>query len=266
MLRTKADSTVKGPDIPPPSPRPGKGLPSRRREPLPPTRRNGSQEPPRHEPPSIVHTLHPIRENSLPPTSSEPATRLHSSSMSNVDMRGVGMSSPPKSSSPVTTYVGSSSAFSHYSETLSRPTSRTFSPPPFPTLDETTALPEVVVPRRSKLSSPISPQSISSDTSSSIFQSPSRKWGLKSRRGPKGASNVPSATFFTSGRSLLLWNDRGACFYDLQNMLATSYRTITPGDILLAAGGTLKTGVVCRNGPVRCQTHQYSFVTLTLYR
>ncbi|CZR66823.1 uncharacterized protein PAC_16724 [Phialocephala subalpina] len=248
MLRTKGDSTTKGPSTAPSSPQSGRAMLSRRHEPLNVPRR--SQEPLRHELPTIVNTLPSIRENTLSPTSPETATRLHRSLMGNVDMHGSDLISPAKPSSPATTYVGSSSALSHCSDPLSRPSSRTFSPPPFPTPEETTNLPEVVVPDISKLSSPTSPRSIPSDASSSIFQSPSRKWPFRSRRGPKGASNIPTATFFTSGRTLLLWNDRGACSYDLQNMLAISHRIITPGDILLAAGGTRKSGIVIGNGPI----------------
>lgn len=258
MLRNKADSMGRRSSTTPSSPRSNGALLSRRYE-LDVSRQTKPQEPLRHELSAIGNTLHPIRENTLSPTSSELTTRLHRSSVSNVDIRGSDMTISAKPSSPSTTYVGSSSALSHYSDVLSRPSSRTFSPPPFPTPEETTNLPEVVASHLSKFSSPSSLPSIRSDASSSIFQSSSRKWPFKSRRGPKGASSIPSATFFTSGRTLLLWNDRGACSYDLQNKLAISHRIITPGDILLAAGGTRKSGVVIRNGPVHRQIYQFPF-------
>jgi len=237
---------------PPPS---GRTTLSRRRESSVLPRYNRSPDYSIAELPSIVHTLQPRRESNLSLAFSETTTRLHRATTSNVDIPGTGMSSPPKSSSPATTYLTSSSAHSHHSESLSRPSSRTFSASTFPTQEETTALPEVFQPSKSKLSSITSPQSIKSDAGSGIFQSPSRKWPFKSRRGLKGAFSVPSATFFTSGRALLLWNDKGVCSYDLQNILSISYRIITPGDILLGAGGTRKTGIVSRNGPVWHQTH-----------
>ena len=237
---------------PPPS---GRTTLSRRRESSVLPRYNRSPDYSIAELPSIVHTLQPRRESNLSLAFSETATRPHRATTSNVDIPGTGMSSPPKSSSPATTYLTSSSAHSHHSDSLSRPSSRAFSPSPFPTQEETTTLPEVFEPSKSKLSSLPSPRSIQSDASSGIFQLPSRKWPFKSRRGPKGAFNIPSATFFTSGRALLLWNDKGVCLYDLQNILSISHHIITPGDILLAAGGTKKTGVVSRKGPVWHQTH-----------
>jgi hypothetical protein len=247
--------TTKLPNKTPSPPPSGRAALSRRYESPLLTRYNRSQDYSRAELPSIVHTLQPRRGSNLSLTSSEAATRLHRTTTSNVDVPRTGMSSPPKSSSPATTYVTSSSAHSHHSDSLSRPSSRNFSASPFPTQEETTALPEVFEPPKSKLSNLTSPRSIQSDAGSSIFQSPTRKWPFISRRGPKGAFSIPSAKFFTSGRALLLWNDRGVCLYDLQNILSISHRTITPGDILLAAGGTRKTGVVSRNGPVWHQTH-----------
>jgi hypothetical protein len=263
---------------PPPS---GRTTLSRRRESSVLPRYNRSQDYSIAELPSIVHTLQPRRESNLSLAFSKTTTRLHRATTSNVDIPGTGMSSPPKSSSPATTYLTTSSAHSHHSDSLSRPSSRAFSPSPFPTQEETTALPEsrpssrtfstspfptqeettalpeVFEPFKSKLSSPSlpSPRSVQSDAGSGIFQLPSRKWPFKSRRGPKGAFNIPSATFFTSGRALLLWNEKGVCLYDLQNILSISHHIITPGDILLAAGGTKKTGIVRRKGPVWHQTH-----------
>ncbi|KUJ19505.1 uncharacterized protein LY89DRAFT_780432 [Mollisia scopiformis] len=249
ILRNKADMAMKVSSITRSPPRSGRPLPSRRQESSTSPRTSKSPEH-LYELPSINYTLTPIRETDLSPPGLEPISKLRHSAISSVDMRSAVSTTQPKSSSPTITYVGSTSSLSYHSENLSRPTSRTFSPPPFPTTDETTDLPEVVAPVRSKLASPTSPQSIASDASSSIIQSPSRKWLFKSRRGYKGTSKIPSATFFTSGRTLLLWNERGACSYDLQNILSISHRIVTTGDILLAAGGTRKIGVVSKTGPI----------------
>lgn len=250
-MRAKADTTIQSPStVTRSQPRSGRPLLARRQDYEKPRQ---SLSPERlHELPSIVHTLAPIRENTYPFQGS--TMGLHHSGRSNADMRSMSLSSLPKPSSPATTYIGgSTSSPSYHSETLSRPSSRTFSPPPFPSQDETTDLPEVVEPLKKKVSSPAAPQSIRSDntdTSSSIILPPSRKWPFKSRRGLKGASKIPSATFYTSGRTLLLWNDRGACTYNLKNSLSLTHHIITAGDIVLAAGGTRKVGVISRNGPV----------------
>ncbi|CAG8953761.1 hypothetical protein HYFRA_00006652 [Hymenoscyphus fraxineus] len=62
------------------------------------------------------------------------------------------------------------------------------------------------------------------------------------------ASSAPSTAFYTSGRSLILWNDCGVGAYDLHSVPALSFSKITTGDILQAAGGTRKAAVVSRDG------------------
>jgi hypothetical protein len=236
------------------SPRLGRAVLSRRHETSTSARPNTTQEHLRHELPGIIHTLQPIKESTHSLASSDILMPIRNTTLGDAQKPGSGMASPRKPSSPASTYLSLSSPSSHHSGSLSRPSSRNITPSQFPTRRETTDLPEVVETQRPKLSDYTSNQSLPSDASSSILRPTSRKWPFKSRRA-QAASNAPSATFFASGRALLLWNDRGACYYDLQNMISVSRHIITLGDILLAAGGTWKSGTVSRNGPVRYQIH-----------
>jgi hypothetical protein len=251
FLRAKGEIRATTSNTAPSSPPLGRAVPFRRHETSTLARHNITQEHLRDDLPGIAHTLQPIQESSHSLTSSDTLMPTRNTTPGDADKHGTGITSPRKPSSSASTYIGSSSSPSHHSVTLSRHSSRIFTPPPFPSRRDTTDLPEVVDTRRSKLSNYTSHQSLSSDASSSILHPTPRKWPFKSRRAQKGSITIPSATFFASGRALLLWNDRGACYYDLQNMISISQRIITPGDILLAAGGTWKSGIVSRNGPVR---------------
>lgn len=56
--------------------------------------------------------------------------------------------------------------------------------------------------------------------------------------------------FYASGKNLLLWNHVGVGSYDLHSVPSLSFSKIATGEILLAAGGSRKTAVVSRDGPV----------------
>jgi len=48
----------------------------------------------------------------------------------------------------------------------------------------------------------------------------------------------------------MIWNDLGAGYYDLDTIPSVSFRVVTTGEVLVAAGGTRKCAIVCRNGSV----------------
>jgi hypothetical protein len=135
--------------------------------------------------------------------------------------------------------------------------SRTFSPPPFPSQADCTTLPEVVQPVRTKSSRPMSILSDGTSGASSKSRVSSRnlerkpKWSLfKSSRGATNASLTPSTAFFTSGRTLLIWSELGSGCYELDTMPSTSFRIVTTGEVLIAAGGTRKCAAVNKTGSV----------------
>jgi hypothetical protein len=70
------------------------------------------------------------------------------------------------------------------------------------------------------------------------------------------ASSIPSAIFSAFGNALLIWNEIGAGFYDLQNAESIKFQKISAGNVRIAAGGANKFAVVTKNGTVRCYISQ----------
>jgi hypothetical protein len=183
--------------------------------------------------------------------------------------------SPRKPLSIASTYIGSTSSPLIQASTMSRSSSRSdsrqgFSPLPFPSQVECTTLPEVVEPLDPfTLQSPKSVRS-SDAASTQSYQSPKyqerKPWSIFKSKGPKTTSSITSYAFFTSGRSLVIWNDAGAICYDLENRPEISVRVVEAGDILLAAGGTRKYAVVSRMGSVRISFQIKPYKSLTTSR
>lgn len=116
-------------------------------------------------------------------------------------------------------------------------------------------LPEVAV----ELVSPISPRSFSnisirSGLDSSRFDLPQKRHGwhsiFKSNRSLSTSVSLPSYTFFSCGKSLLLWNERGSGFYDLRDLNSISFRRISSSNVHIAAGGMNTCGIVDRTETV----------------
>jgi hypothetical protein len=76
------------------------------------------------------------------------------------------------------------------------------------------------------------------------------KWSFFRSNRSTTSSSIPASTFFTSGRALLIWNDLGAGCYDLDTIPSASFRIVTTGEVLMAAGGTRKCATVSKNGSV----------------
>jgi hypothetical protein len=157
----------------------------------------------------------------------------------------------------------SNSTDSTYPDEYSRHSTRTYSPTPhssitqiqtpgeLPTQEECTTLPEVVGAMNHSKPGSNTPLSIrSKESRHSHRNSVSNKpWSIfKGNRGVSRISGTPTAAFFTSGKSLLLWNDLGAIYYELENMPSINAKLITAGDIQIAAGGTMKSAVVAKFG------------------
>lgn len=169
---------------------------------------------------------------------------------------------PPYSDINKTEIVGQVTARQFHSSPLS---SHANTPPPqtqqidrenFPELHHINPenFPEVV---ESSIQRRPGPVSIGSDDSASRFvrDTPARKqkkWQslFTSSRSSAQASSTPSAAFFTCGKSLLLWNERGAGCYDLHNAESIGFRRINASNVRIAAGGAGKCAVVSKSGTV----------------
>jgi hypothetical protein len=81
--------------------------------------------------------------------------------------------------------------------------------------------------------------------------SKSKKWGglFKSNR-TATTTSIPHAVFSASGKSLILWNERGAGCYDLHKAESIQFRRINARNIRLAAGGAAHLAVVTKTGTV----------------
>lgn len=117
--------------------------------------------------------------------------------------------------------------------------------------------PEVAVEHVSPTSPrPFSDISVHSGLGSSRFDPPQKEhaWQslFKSNRSISTFVSIPSYTFFTSGKNLLLWNERGSGYYDLRDADSISFRRINSCNVHIAAGGTDICAIVVRNETVRC--------------
>jgi hypothetical protein len=212
------------------------------------------------------------------PTNEQPnrfSTSPRSPRAVNEGRMSTGSPSIRKPLSMASTYIGSTSSPLIQASTMSRSSSRSdswqgFSPLSFPSQAECTTLPEVVEPLDPfRLQSPKSVQS-SDAASTQSYQSPKyqerKPWSIFKSKGPKTTSSTPSYAFFTSGRSLVIWNDAGAICYDLEKRPKISVRVVEAGDILLAAGGTRKYAAVSRMGSVRISIQIKPYKSLTTSR
>lgn len=163
-----------------------------------------------------------------------------------------------RSASSFATASGSETSSAVFSGSISQYSSRAFSPPPPMPLKEYSTLPEVVEDlelRPSKTTSIRSRRASinSSNPSKSIRKQQEKKshWPFSRINKPlMTSSKTPTATFFASGRTLMLWNDIGAGEYNLEDLPSVSFRSIAMGEIELAAGGTRRCAVVAKMGPV----------------
>jgi len=206
---------------------------------------------------SRSHNLHSIEESSHDNKFPNQLTRMQRfSSLSIQDSGLIVRSNSNLQKVPSTTTVFSASTQSTgYSDPLSRPTSGTYTTRSMPTQEQCTALPEVLnVAAHSSNQSPKSMSIRSGQSRQSSRNQLTTPWSLfKSSKGGAPTSSVPTATFFASGRTLLLWNELGAICYELDNISLMVSRQIISGDVQIAAGGTRKCAVITRTGSVSFQ-------------
>ena len=117
--------------------------------------------------------------------------------------------------------------------------------------------PEVV---EQSLPKPLAPRSVSSRSRESVLSRPNHGTGtrktfswqsfLKPNRGSSSHVSIPSFAFSACGKTLLLWNERGAGCYDLHNADLIEFRGVNACNVCMAAGGTNKCAIVYKSGMV----------------
>lgn len=205
--------------------------------------------------PSRAHNLHSIDESAHDSKYSENVARMHNFSSLSIQDEGLMVRNHGnlhKVPSDTTVYSHSTDS-TIYLGASSRASSETYSPHPLPSQEQCTTLPEVVnAETYSKHTSPTAMSTRSGESRPSPRNQAVRPWSIfkGSSRGVAHASSIPSAAFFTSGRTLLLWNELGAICYELDGMPVTRARQIISGDVQVAAGGTRKCATVTKSGSV----------------
>ena len=73
---------------------------------------------------------------------------------------------------------------------------------------------------------------------------------FKPGRGSSSPISVPSYAFFSCGKKLLLWNEKGFGFYDLHDADSIGFQRINSHNTRMAAGGTNYCAIISKNGTV----------------
>lgn len=132
-------------------------------------------------------------------------------------------------------------------------------------------LPEVVT----ESAPPISPRPESlfskyseSDSTSLTPKNSSRRqytWQslFKPSRSMSSVLSLPKCAFFASGRTLLLWNQRGLGFYDFSHVESVVFRRVISCNVQVAAGGTNQFAIVSKIERVSNQIYIISWLLTT---